>query len=355
MNNILQSKFATLRLGTPQVFKNLAIIPIFDDAPIPFDYLSMKHALEKELAFITEVSEGGSVPELKVTNKAPLPILLIDGEELIGAKQNRIVNTSILLAPNSETLIPVSCTESGRWSYNSQAFSSSETMMHASSRHSKSERVYASKIRGGAYTAGQSEVWNDVANLHGSLGTQSSSGAMSEAFAQKKQDLTVYENAFPLLDNQKGMIALINGTVQAADFISKSEAYGDLHTKLVKSFAVECLAMHAPEKEVDATNLNIEAWQWLNGLSSAQEDVFEPIGLGTDLRLKSDTQGAAALIYQDTLVHLSAYTKVPSVGNTTTNAPSSHILGDSLRRPRYFSGSPERNRDRGSMGGNVPQ
>ena len=87
MNNILQSKFATLRLGTPQVFKNLAIIPIFDDTPIPFDYLSMKHALEKELAFITEVSEGGSVPELKVTNKAPLPILLIDGEELIGAKQ----------------------------------------------------------------------------------------------------------------------------------------------------------------------------------------------------------------------------------------------------------------------------
>ena len=149
MNNVLQSKLGALRLGTPQVFKNLAIIPLFDETPVSFNYLSLKHALEKEQAFITEVSEGGSVPELKVINKASVPILLIDGEELIGAKQNRIVNTSMLLAPNSETLIPVSCTESGRWSYNSRAFSSSEAMMHSSSRRLKSERVYMSKNGGG--------------------------------------------------------------------------------------------------------------------------------------------------------------------------------------------------------------
>jgi hypothetical protein len=34
---------------------------------------------------------------LKLTNKGSKPILLIEGEELRGAKQNRIVNASFLI------------------------------------------------------------------------------------------------------------------------------------------------------------------------------------------------------------------------------------------------------------------
>jgi hypothetical protein len=50
---------------------------------------------------ITEVSEGGSVPNLRVINKTPHHVLLFDGEELKGAKQNRILNTTILIAEDT--------------------------------------------------------------------------------------------------------------------------------------------------------------------------------------------------------------------------------------------------------------
>ena len=43
-------------------------------------------------ARITEVSRGGSVPELAFENSSAEKILLVDGDELAGAKQNRIVN-----------------------------------------------------------------------------------------------------------------------------------------------------------------------------------------------------------------------------------------------------------------------
>jgi hypothetical protein len=60
-----------------------------------------------EAVTIEEVSEGGDVPT----------VLLLDGEELIGAKQNRVLNTTVLVAAHSRLTIPVSCVEQDRWAY----------------------------------------------------------------------------------------------------------------------------------------------------------------------------------------------------------------------------------------------
>ncbi len=329
MNQTVQSKLESLRLGTPQVFKNLAIVPLFDEAPT-LDYLSLKSALEQGLAIVTEVSEGGSVPELKVFNKATKPILLIDGEELIGAKQNRIVNTSILLKPESETLIPVSCTESGRWRYNSDSFASSDHMMYASARASKSARVAFNKMSSDRYDAEQGTIWNEVSALHAKNHTRSDSSAMSDSYSQRSGDLSEYLAAFPLLDNQKGLIALVNGKPWAADFISNASSFADLHTKLVKSFAVDCLSL--PINGMDsAENLAIDAWKTLRDLSKSTESVVQPIGLGTDIRYDAPSLGAAALVYEESVVHITIFSK-----NINGEQSSDFQVGENLRRARHF-------------------
>ena len=71
---------------------------------------------------------------------------MIGGEELAGAKQNRVLNTSILLKEASETKIPVSCTEQGRWSYASKAFSESGNVMAFKSRSRKTRSVHKSEV-----------------------------------------------------------------------------------------------------------------------------------------------------------------------------------------------------------------
>ena len=65
---------------------------------------------------------AGSVPELLAHNPLDASVLLYDGEELIGAKQNRILNVTVLVAAASETRIPVSCVEEGRWRARSRHF-----------------------------------------------------------------------------------------------------------------------------------------------------------------------------------------------------------------------------------------
>ena len=67
-------------------------------------------------------SESGSVPELVVENPLAERVLLYDGEELVGAKQNRILNVSVLVEAKSTLTIPVSCVEQGRWSRTLGAF-----------------------------------------------------------------------------------------------------------------------------------------------------------------------------------------------------------------------------------------
>ena len=137
MENSIQGYLSSLKLGEVQQFKNLAMVPVISDYDDALDYITLGEALSAGSIEIREVSEGGSVPELRVVNRAGKMVLILDGEELVGAKQNRIVNTTILVAADAEIVIPVSCVEQGRWTYKSDVFSSKQRMVSPSIRQVK--------------------------------------------------------------------------------------------------------------------------------------------------------------------------------------------------------------------------
>ena len=88
----------TAHLGSPTTYKNLTMIPLlFRPTPVAGtvwdeQYVILDEALAAETARVTEVSDAGSVAELKFLNEGNRPVLLLDGEELVGAKQNRVLN-----------------------------------------------------------------------------------------------------------------------------------------------------------------------------------------------------------------------------------------------------------------------
>ncbi len=129
MNQLISDYLASIELGELQQYRNMVVYSLFTSVNHGPEYLTLKEALALGVLAIMEISEGGSVPQLKAINKGDLPILLLDGEELAGAKQNRVLNTTILLKEHSETIIPVSCTEQGRWSYRSVEFADSDVIM----------------------------------------------------------------------------------------------------------------------------------------------------------------------------------------------------------------------------------
>lgn len=115
--DVLQALMDSLQLGQPQTYRNMTVIPLFGKTFEGLDYALGESLMKEGLLHFTEVSESGSVGHLLAHNTSSQKALLIEGEELRGAKQNRTINTTVLLKEQSKTVIPVTCTERDRWSY----------------------------------------------------------------------------------------------------------------------------------------------------------------------------------------------------------------------------------------------
>src|SRR5512147_452151 len=186
MNNTINTYLGSLNIGGKQTHKNLTMYPIICPEGVAVDYLLLDEAMAGNVMEIAELNQGGSVPELKVVNKAGKMVLLLDGEELVGAKQNRIINTTILIAANSTTTIPVSCVEQGRWSYRGSTFHSEERVMSHKLRAMKAEHVNISKKLHNSYRSDQGALWGEIADKAERFNACSDSMAMSNIYEKER-------------------------------------------------------------------------------------------------------------------------------------------------------------------------
>jgi len=166
---------ATILTGEPVTHGALAVIPLLAPNLDDPDWLTLDEAGDR--ARVTEVSKAGSVSFLQVANGADRPLLLLDGEELLGAKQNRILNTTVLVAAHTEVTIPVSCVEQGRWGYRGRQFRPGDASLYASLRARKAAHVSQSVRAGRGHRADQGEVWAHLAERASQLQVDSATAA----------------------------------------------------------------------------------------------------------------------------------------------------------------------------------
>ena len=148
----------TLLLGKKQECGNITIVPILNDSPLKLDILDLTTGFKMGLVEVSEC-EQSTVGTIMVKNNATSPLLLVDGEEVAGAKQNRIIGQSMLIPPNTSIPIPVNCSEQGRWNYKSE-FKHSNYMANSETRCRKAEYNMEKSIR-----ASQGAVWDSIEDL----------------------------------------------------------------------------------------------------------------------------------------------------------------------------------------------
>jgi hypothetical protein len=306
----IQQSLAGLALGAPQVHRNLALFPLLAPEDRPAAYLLLDEALEKKLARVTEVSAGGSVPELAFENGAAEQILLVDGDELVGAKQNRIVNLSILVGAGKRLVIPVSCVEQGRWSYRSREayrnrdFAGAGRALFAKARAKKMVRVSESLHRSQSRRSDQGEVWNDISDKMAMFCMKSDTMAMSDAYERRDADLGAYARAFRAEPRQRGAVVALDGRVTGLEVFDSAAAFAKYLDKLVRSYALDALETAGPGPVAPPEEA---ARRFLERIKASATERFAALGEGEDIRLKGDGVAGGALAAEGRVVHLAGY------------------------------------------------
>ncbi|MCS6991648.1 MAG: hypothetical protein NZL95_07280, partial [Chitinophagales bacterium] len=307
MNQNVKSLIESFRFGEVVSHENVSVIPLYTDQPARLKYLTLAEAIEQKLLVVSEISQSGSVPQLSVANQSALPVLILDGEELIGAKQNRIANTTMLIAAKSKVVIPVSCTEAGRWSYrsNQKDFKHSGHIMPQGMRSRKEESVMASLAHHHEFRAEQFKIWNDISEMSARFSVKSPTGAMNSIYESQKTTLMDFVKALPAADGQRGMISFLNGKIAGIEYLSLPDAYRLIHSRLIRSLAIDAIGAAKQDSAVpDFADL---AMGFLNDLLQASESSYVPVGLGTDFRYAGKQLLGSALVHEDEVIHQKAF------------------------------------------------
>ena len=307
MHNLIEKYIEGIRLSSPQSYKNMTVFPLVSDCTLDLDYLTLDEALDEGAVEVVELDEAGSVPELRVVNNSATMILILDGEELVGARQNRIVNTTILIAGRETIVIPVSCVEQGRWSYQSKKFSSQKRVMSPGMRAVKSENVRYSLKMSGRYRSDQGAVWKDIAEKAARLDAESPSSAMSAIYKKEAHAIQDYAGHFSLTASQIGAVFVINGRVVGMDCFGKADTFEKVFKKLVESYALDAIDSGAADKGAGIDEDRVT--KFLYSPTGCKVEPHPSVGLGTDCRLESRTTTGFALAHNGQILHLSAFAR----------------------------------------------
>lgn len=288
----------TVQLGTHREHRGVVMAPLFPRRDPVARYVALDDALARGLK-VREVSEQGSVPELVVENPLAERVLLYDGEELLGAKQNRILNVSVLVEAHSEVVIPVSCVEQGRWASRSEHFASASNISHAALRRRKAEAQAARPLARGI---AQGEVWDEVHAKARRMSVHSPTGASSDLYRTYERDLRALEDAFPAEPGQCGaLLALEDG--MCVDVVSRPDVFERLWPKLRAGYLLDAL------ERLDGRPVSPAVFPtFLTSVTKALETRQPSAGLGEDVRLRGEGVVGSGLELEGELIQLSAFT-----------------------------------------------
>jgi hypothetical protein len=294
------STLPLVRVGDPIRHESLAVFPLFSPVDARVDYLLSDEAISAGSVAVEEVSEGGSVPNLLVTNHGDSRVLFLEGEELRGAKQNRVLNTSVLVAAHSKTSIPVSCVEQGRWRYRSKHFVSSDSHSSSKLRHILKKSSYRSMKSGHGYTSDQSAVWSEVSRQMTSLDAMSPTTAMSDTFLTNSARLDEFRERLKYVEGATGLAVAVGQKVVALDLFDKPVTCGRVWDRLLSGVVMDALE----ESPADRLAEKADVEQLISGLNARAWEPAPAVGEGREFRLDPDpATHASALMFENSMLH----------------------------------------------------
>ncbi len=284
-----------IELLKPQVNKNITIIPLKTERNY-IDILTLKKGFELGLVEVKECDQS-QVNTLIVKNKSITPLILIDGEEVVGGDQNRIVNSTILIDAKSEMKIPVSCTEKNRWGYKSE-FKQSNYIANYRTRVAKECASRDSDHF-------QEVIWSSIDELEHKNSFSSATAAMEESYENLKITHEQIIEGFKIIEGQTGILIIIDGEIKGFEIFLNSEIYKEFHKKILKSYLIDA------EFNENLFAIDIDAANYvINNACNSSFTKKEKQGLEDSYIFENHEGLGTIYLFKDNVIHWSYFKKI---------------------------------------------
>jgi hypothetical protein len=331
MNNI---KLPTTTIGKRIESNGLSVFPLYLKNGLKAAVKSGLEMIDKGLVNVKEVSDAGSVPTLYVTNDSPYNVLFVEGDQLVGAKQNRICNSSVLIAPKSFAEIPVSCVEQGRWATKSAAFASSSNAatpeMRKILKESKREARQAFMLQQqlaeqseeqaslvheqvAVHHASQGAVWEKVASMQSFHAAPSQTSSMEDVFESKRSLIERALLTFKYPQDARGWIIAINGEIQTIEMFGKKRLCKKAWARVMRGCVLETIGKAGQQQRDKKGKMakvgRVKEQQVLRALDRLSKLAWErvvAVSAGEEYRGDDGSLIGSQLRLAGQLVHLSA-------------------------------------------------
>lgn len=213
------------------------------------------------------------VNRLVLINNSTRPLLLLAGEIVTGGKQDRVIGSDRIVAPESDPIdLSVFCVEPGRWTGASGNFGATAGLMAQPS------------VRHGAMAdRDQQKVWAKVAEANAAAAPAVTGGRIT-SYAQAMDTVEAKNNVDKVAEplnrsyagmlrqlkeqNAVGVVVALNGRLEWVDLFASQALLQKYWPKLVRSYAAESLGRNAAFEKTPSTEA---AQQFLAQMTGERE------------------------------------------------------------------------------------
>ena len=266
-------------------------------------YLSFSEAIAKNQVQISEVNKDGLLTKLSVSNKSSDNIIILNGELIIGTqiRQDRIVDSTVLIPGYATVLINTFCGEQYRWSPRlSNKISTSESLYFSSGRANNAADINTKLSK-------QCRIWSEISEKISDFNVKSFTNSVDQIYKKKKVNVEEIVNFFKIPSEAVGVALGINHQLVNIDIFSNNCMLQIYLPKIIRSIALDSFKKISKKSYLKKKDVH----RFLRQIHQANKQKRKVVEgtLGEELQFNSESVAGSILYHKEQTVHFSAFVK----------------------------------------------
>ena len=296
-----------VQLAPAQQVDSLELTPLLLAGRPGALYTLAGEAIERGLLEVEERGDAAVVRTVRAVNRGDAAVLILEGDTLVGCKQNRIVAHSILVAPGRDIDVQVGCMEAGRWAWTGRHFGSGKLRADPRMRSDAAAEVITSRGTGRGTRIDQSRLWKQIDAALLCRSVKSPTSDYHRLVELSGEDADERASRFTAVRDQIGIIATWRGRLLGLELVGHPECWTKLSQRTIPSYVMGAANADAGLFG-EPTSTERSAAEWLDLLKNAPTRTRRGAGLGIDLEIMTKEVHGTGLWHEDHPPYLALFT-----------------------------------------------